>query len=106
MQILGNNVVIFQNDEFFVSYLKERSEFAKLCDEIVEMADPNRKVQDRDETAIVDKRGDGPRYYILYGDHREQYKEIVPDLIKCIEYFMNHLEHIGYSSDMPEIKRS
>lgn len=42
-------------------------------------------------------------FYILNGDHREAYQELIPKGISnCIDYFKEHIEHTSkYSEKLP-----
>lgn len=49
-------------------------------------------------TALV--LGQMQKFYILNGDHREEYKKIIESgFEKCFEYFENHIECINKYSD-------
>lgn len=96
------NDVIFSNDEFYISYVKEPSEFANALDYLCHAIGGRPAPTGQDETAICIRDGSklmGTRYLILYGDHREAYRVLVPNLNKCISYFNTHLDQIGHSSD-------
>lgn len=94
------NEIIHDAEDFYISYLAERSEFAKLCDDLCHaMGRPEPK--DLPETAICVRQEH--KFYILYGDHRENYRKIAETggLQACLKYFRDNIEHIGHSSDVP-----
>jgi hypothetical protein len=98
-----NNEIIYTDDKFYVSYLLKRNEFARVCDELVSAVNNIPSHPDCDETALCVRTSE-PRlhsvnFYILYGDHREEYRKLVPDLDACITYFLSHQDLIGCSSD-------
>ena len=104
----ASNEIIFTNDEFYISYLQERNEFGKACDEFCAMLGRPAPQHERPETALcVRKPGHNDLgstdFFILYDDHREAYRKLAPDLNACIVYFLSHLDQIGCSSDMPEV---
>lgn len=101
-----SNEITFSNDEFYISYRAERSEFAKFCDDLCHAA--GRPVpKDLPETALCIREAGRryPRFLILYGDHREAYTARVPDLAKCLAYFNENIEQIAHSSDTPKETR-
>lgn len=96
------NEVIFRDEQFYVSYLEQRSELGKALDDICHVFG-RPKPQDRSETALCvreDKQG-RTRFLILYDDHREAYRKLIPDLQACLKYFNDNINLISHSSDTP-----
>jgi hypothetical protein len=102
---MSENAVIFFSDEFYISYVARRSDLAKLLDAIVAVGMGNDEPPERDETALcikTDQKGIWTyKFYILYGDHREAYRALVPDCAACVRYFLANLDKIAHSSDRP-----
>lgn len=54
-------------------------------------------------TALV--LGQMQKFYILNGDHREEYKKIIGDgFEKCMEYFLKNISQINKNSEKPQTK--
>lgn len=103
-----SNIILYSGDEFFISYRAERLEFAKLIDEFCYIFGNRPEPKESPETALVvmNARGEGHHaYYILYGDHCKAYVKLVPNLDACMNYFMQNIDLIGHSSDMPDLPR-
>ncbi len=101
--IMAENIVFAKGDGFYLSYLSERSEFARALDNFCyAMGRPEPKELSETalcvEGAVLGRKG----FFILYGDHREAYKAIASQGAEaCMAYFLAHLDQIGHSSDMP-----
>ena len=93
------NILVHSCDEFYISYNPKISALAKALDGFVAVFTGG-EVKDLPETALVDIRT-GHNFYILYGDHSEAYRKLVPDWQACYDYFLDHLEQIGHTSDVP-----
>jgi len=103
MSIFDSNDCIFSNEEFYISYNAGPGNLARTLDLLITGGSDN---IGRDETALCLKQQEdklfGVRFYILYGDHREAYRKLIPDYAACYRYFLSHPEIWGHTSDHPE----
>ena len=100
------NEIIYTCDEFYVSYLVERNELATLCDELTSMFSGIEHTGEP-ETALCVRTGKegfaSVEFYILYGDHREAYRNLSGHGLKaCFDYFIDHIDRIACSSSSPK----
>jgi hypothetical protein len=93
------NEIVCETPEFYVSYLATVTGLAKTLDGFVASI-TGIQPKDLPETALVDTRN-GYNFYILYGDHREAYRKLAPNWQACYDYFLDHLDQVGHSSEMP-----
>ena len=98
-----SNEVVYTSEDFYISYLEHPSELAQALDSTVALALGNPKPNFQSETALCVRDTTacfGVAFYILYGDHREAYKQIVErGLDACLNYFRHNLVHVAHSSD-------
>lgn len=100
------NEVIYQSDDFYISYNAQRSAECAALDAYCHVIGGRPEPKDLPETALVvrgERRIFGNLwFYILYGDHRDAYASLAPQgLDACMAYFLSNIEHIGHSSDVP-----
>lgn len=92
--------IFYKGDEFYLSYIETRSDAVKMVDELVAMLGGT-PPQDKPETAIVTKSPN--KFYILYGDHRNQMLHLAPQGLQALmQYFEDHIYLIGHSSNTPD----
>jgi hypothetical protein len=97
---------VIECDGFVISFLPDRplSECSFLDEDCMKPENIGRA-----ETALVVPDPDalfGRRTLILFGDWRKQYTEAsVNGLDACIQVFMENIEHIGDTSDMPKERK-
>lgn len=96
------NDIFLTGEGFYCSYLDLPGRMKEAYDNEGMNFDPILLQFITDETAIV--IGDGKKvgdadYLILNGDHREAMKAIGPDLEKLKQYFIDHKDQKGSTSD-------
>lgn len=87
-----SNEILDGDDRFFISY----------------NGNPDINLERRGETALVikvNKTKTNPidyLYFILNGDHREEYQAVYPNLGKCIVVFEENIDDVGFWSNSLE----
>lgn len=102
------NEIVTRGEGFYVSYSQKRPDLSKDIDDLLALfGRPTPK--DLPETALCVEDTDrtfGRAFYILYGDHREAYKRLLPKgLEACMQYFLENIEQIAHSSCLPKVTK-
>lgn len=103
---MHTNEVFHSCDEFYLSFnpTTKANPMVELCDSMISLLG-GEACDGRPETALciydTTKRY-GVRFLILYGDHREGYRNALKHGLEgCKDYFLNHIEEACPATDMP-----